>query len=74
MNYWAFLIPTLFLVLLAFAAIGIKALVKKNGKFERKCAHSLDPDAKCVCGGNGECPNVISTEAKRSGEISDNLT
>ena len=84
--YWVFLIPTLFLVLLAFAAIGIKALVKKNGTFERKCAHSLDPDAKCVCGGNGECPNaktgvetdanpshVISTEAKRSGEISDNL-
>ena len=32
--YWAFLIPTLFLVLLAFAAIGIKAIVKKNGKFE----------------------------------------
>ena len=52
--YWIFLIPTLFLVLLAFAAIGIKAIVKKNVKFERKCAHSLDPDAKCICGGNGE--------------------
>ena len=67
MNYWAFLIPTLFLVLLAFAAIGIKALVKKNGTFERKCAHSLDPDAKCVCGGDdGNCPNknVISSETK----------
>ncbi|MBO7074379.1 MAG: hypothetical protein J6W12_05690 [Bacteroidales bacterium] len=69
--YWIFLIPTLFLVLLAVAAIGIKSIVKKNGRFERKCAHSLDPDAKCVCGGDGECPNknVISTEAKRSGEI-----
>ena len=55
--YWVFLIPTLFLVLLAFAAIGIKAIVKKNGTFERKCAHSLDPDAKCICGGNGECQN-----------------
>ena len=55
--YWVFLIPTLFLVLLAFAAIGIKALVKKNGKFERKCAHSLYPDAKCICGGDGECQN-----------------
>ncbi|MBO6058126.1 MAG: hypothetical protein J6P64_07965 [Bacteroidales bacterium] len=56
--YWVFLVPTLFLVLLAFAAIGIKAIVKKNGKFERKCAHSLDPDAKCVCGGDdGNCPN-----------------
>ena len=73
--YWIFLVPTLFLVLLAFAAIGIKSIVKKNGRFERKCAHSLDPDAKCICGGNdGNCPNVISTEAKRSGEISDNLT
>ncbi len=56
--YWIFLVPTVFLVLLAFAAIGIKSLVKKNGKFERKCAHSLDPDAKCVCGGDEtQCPN-----------------
>lgn len=55
--YWAFLVPTLFLVLLAFAAIGIKAIVKKNGKFERQCAHSLDPDAKCTCGGDeAQCP------------------
>ena len=54
---WVFLIPTLFIVLLSVAAVGIKMLVKKNGKFERKCAHSLDPDAKCVCGGDGECPN-----------------
>ena len=74
MSIWIFLIPTLFIVLLSVAAIGIKSIVKKDGKFERKCAHSLDPDAKCICGGDGECPNVISTEAKRSGEISDNLT
>jgi len=56
MSYWAFLLPTLFLVLLSFAAIGIKMIVKKDGKFERKCAHSLDPNAKCVCGG-GKCKN-----------------
>ena len=57
--YWIFLIPTLFLVLLAVMAIAIKSIVKKDGKFERKCAHSLDPDAKCVCGGDeGQCPNV----------------
>ena len=69
------MVPTLFLVLLAVMAVGIKSIVKKDGKFERKCAHSLDPDAKCICGGDdGNCPNVISTEAKRSGEISDNLT
>ena len=55
--YWIFLIPTLFLVLLAVMAVGIKSIVKKDGKFERKCAHSLDPDAKCVCGGDGDCPN-----------------
>lgn len=56
--YWIFLIPTLFIVLLSFAAIGIKSLVKKNGKFERKCVHSLDPDAKCTCGGDeAQCPN-----------------
>ena len=58
MNYWAFLIPTLFLLLLAFAAIGIKSIVKKNGRFERKCAHSLDPDSKCICGDDeAQCPN-----------------
>lgn len=56
--YWIFLIPTLFIVLLSFAAIGIKAIVRKNGKFERKCAHSLDPDATCTCGGDEEeCRN-----------------
>jgi len=62
MNYWAFLLPTLFLVLMAFAAIGIKMIVKKDGKFERKCAHSLDPNAKCVCGGGGKCHNKIREE------------
>lgn len=63
MNYWAFLLPTLFLVLLAFASIGIKMIVKKDGEFERKCAHSLDPDAKCVCGG-GKCRNQFEKEEK----------
>ncbi|MCR5035894.1 MAG: hypothetical protein K6A73_01045 [Bacteroidales bacterium] len=66
--YWIFLIPTLFLVLLAVAAIGIKSIVKKNGRFERKCAHSLDPDAKCVCGGDGECHNKTTCHSERSEE------
>lgn len=57
MSFWIFLMPTLFIVLLSVAAIGIKSIVKKDGKFERKCAHSLDPDAKCTCGGDGECHN-----------------
>ena len=37
-----------------FIGIGIKMFVKKDGQFERKCAHSLDPDAKCICGGKGD--------------------
>lgn len=67
MNYWAFLLPTLFLVLLAFASIGIKMIVKKDGEFERKCAHYLDPDAKCVCGG-GECRNQVEKEEEKEEE------
>jgi len=68
MSYWAFLLPTLFLVLLAFAAIGIKMIVKKDGKFERKCAHSLDPNAKCVCGGGGKCQNKMRDEREEMRE------
>ncbi|MCQ2315862.1 MAG: hypothetical protein MJZ85_04145 [Bacteroidales bacterium] len=67
MNYWAFLLPTLFLVLLAFASIGIKMIVRKDGKFERRCAHSLDPDAKCVCGG-GKCRNQVKKEEEKEEE------
>lgn len=67
MNYWAFLLPTLFLVLLAFASIGIKMIVRKDGKFERKCAHSLDPNAKCVCGG-GKCRNQFKEEEEKEEE------
>lgn len=68
MNYWAFLLPTLFLVLLSFAAIGIKMIVRKDSKFERRCAHSLDPDAKCVCGG-GECRNQVKKEEEKEEEF-----
>lgn len=67
MNYWVFLLPTLFLVLLSFAAIGIKMIVRKDGKFERRCAHSLDPDAKCVCGG-GKCRNQVEKEEEKKEE------
>lgn len=53
------LIPALVIMIVVFVAIGIKMFVKKDGQFERKCAHSLDPDAKCVCGGKGDgkCKN-----------------
>mgnify|MGYP003531624449 FL=1 len=48
------LIPAVVIMAVVFIAIGIKMFVKKDGQFERKCAHSLDPDAKCVCGGKGD--------------------
>lgn len=53
-TFFYILIPALLIMVIAFIAIGIKMFVKKNGQFERKCAHSLDPDAKCVCGGKGD--------------------
>jgi hypothetical protein len=66
---WVFLIPTLFLILLALAAIGIKSIVKKNGRFERKCVHSLDPDAKCICGGEEwMCPNNQLENSESTGK------
>lgn len=67
MNFLVFLIPTLFLVLLSFAAIAVKMIVKKDGKFERKCAHSFDPNAKCVCGG-GKCHNKNKVEEEKGDE------
>lgn len=48
------LIPAVVIMAIVFVAIGIKMFVKKDGQFERKCAHSLDPDARCTCGGKGD--------------------
>ena len=48
------LIPAIVIMAVVFISIGIKMFVKKDGQFERKCAHSLDPDAKCTCGGKGD--------------------
>ncbi len=53
-TFFLILIPALVIMVIVFIAIGIKMFVKKDGQFERKCAHSLDPDAKCVCGGKGD--------------------
>ncbi|MBR2052286.1 MAG: hypothetical protein IJ961_07425 [Bacteroidales bacterium] len=53
-TFFLILIPALVIMVIVFVAIGIKMFVKKDGQFERKCAHSLDPDAKCVCGGKGD--------------------
>ena len=53
-TFLLILIPAVIIIAIVFIAIGIKMFVKKDGQFERKCAHSLDPDAKCVCGGKGD--------------------
>ena len=45
-TFFLILIPAIVLMAIVFVAIGIKMFVKKDGQFERKCAHSLDPDAK----------------------------
>ncbi len=48
--FWQLLIITVLILVVAFAAIGIKILIKKDGKFERHCCHS---DDECICGGKG---------------------
>ena len=53
-TFLLILIPAFIIMAVVFVAIGIKMFVKKDGQFERKCAHSLDPDAKCTCGGKGD--------------------
>lgn len=53
-TFFLILIPAVVIMAIVFVAIGIKMFVKKDGQFERRCAHSLDPDAKCVCGGKGD--------------------
>ena len=53
-TFFLILIPAVVIMAIVFAAIGIKMFVKKDGQFERKCAHSLDPDARCTCGGKGD--------------------
>lgn len=49
---------------IAFAAIGIKMFVKKDGKFEKSCG-SVGPNGErigCTCGSGGDCDN----EGKKS--------
>lgn len=53
-TFLLILIPAVVVMAIVFMAIGIKMFVKKDGQFERKCTHSLDPDAKCTCGGKGD--------------------
>ena len=53
-TFFLILIPAFVIMAVVFVAIGIKMFVKKDGQFERKCAHSLDLDAKCTCGGKGD--------------------
>ena len=63
-TFFLILIPAIVIMAVVFIAIGIKMFVKKDGQFERKCAHSLDPDAKCVCGGKGDGSCKRNKDAK----------
>lgn len=67
-TFLLILIPALVIMVIVFVAIGIKMFVKKDGQFERKCAHSLDPDAKCVCGGKGDGSCKRNKDAKSTSQ------
>ena len=58
--FWLLFFITLLLIGFAFAAIGVKMFVKKDGRFERRCEN--EGTAHCLCGGKGgesckNCPN-----------------
>ena len=63
-TFFLILIPAFVIMAVVFVAIGIKMFVKKDEQFERKCAHSLDPDAKCTCGGKGDGSCKKNKDAK----------
>ena len=42
---------TLLILVIAFAAIGIKMFIKKDGRFERRCEN--EGTENCLCGGKG---------------------
>lgn len=65
------LIPAVVIMAIVFVAIGIKMFVKKDGQFERKCAHSLDPDARCTCGGKGDGSCRKNKDNKITGQQDD---
>ncbi len=58
--FWRLFLVVFIIVALAFAGIGIKMFVKKDGRFERHCEN--EGTSHCVCGGKGgdacrNCPN-----------------
>ena len=58
--FWTLLLITIIIIAVAFAAIGIKMFVKKDGQFERHCEN--EGTSNCICGGKGgeaclRCPN-----------------
>lgn len=71
-TFLLILVPALIIMVVVFAGIGIKMFVKKDGQFERKCAHSLDPDAKCTCGGKGDGSCRKNKDNKTTGQQDDN--
>lgn len=65
--FWTIFLVTLIIIAIAFAGIGIKMFVKKDGKFERHCEN--EGSAHCLCGGKGgeacqRCPNKAKNEFK----------
>lgn len=60
--FWILLFITILILVVAFAAIGIKILLKKDGKFERHCCHSED---SCICGGKGGSTLQTKTIVKK---------
>ncbi len=58
--FWKVLILAVIIIAIAFAGIGIKMFVKKDGRFERRCEN--EGSANCLCNGKGgasclNCPN-----------------
>ena len=58
--FWPLLLITIIFIAVAFAAIGIKMFVKKDGQFERHCEN--EGTSNCICDGKGgeaclRCPN-----------------
>ena len=47
--FWVVAIIAFVVIALAFALIGIKMFLKKDGKFERRCEN--EGSKMCVCGG-----------------------
>ena len=67
MNFFTIFLITIFMLTFVFAGIGIKILLKKNGKFSGTCASqspflNQEGDSCAICGATPEeqCKNQES--------------